>query len=154
KLCKAHKVLSVEIGKQKIQSQKEDKFCDDQFIQELKDLKLENAVLKSSLNESNEINAKFVHGEKNLKIILGQQRFTLNKRGIGFTRRNKNQSHKNPFVRATNKICNYCGKFGQTSHKCFIRNDVHKGKLVWVPKGQTYNATNPKGPKLMWVPKH
>ena len=67
KLCKGHKALSIEIGKLKIQNQKEDKFCDDELIQELEELKLENVILKSSLNESKETNVKFVLGEKKFK---------------------------------------------------------------------------------------
>ncbi|GAV78392.1 LOW QUALITY PROTEIN: zf-CCHC domain-containing protein/UBN2 domain-containing protein [Cephalotus follicularis] len=52
--------------------------------------------------------------------------------------------------------CNVCGNNGHTSTSCFYKqnalNDLNfsRTKRSWVPKGTIF--TNPKGPKVCWVP--
>ena len=72
-LCKGHKALSFEVAK--LRKEIEDNklvnvVCDDKCIKELEELKIENDILKSSLDDANKTIAKFVEGEKNLNMLL------------------------------------------------------------------------------------
>ncbi|GAV89346.1 hypothetical protein CFOL_v3_32763 [Cephalotus follicularis] len=55
-----------------------------------------------------------------------------------------------------NIMCTHCGKYGHAFSSCFhkqnVLNDLNfsKAKRNWVPKGTI--LTNPKGPKICWVP--
>src|SRR5262249_8290398 len=119
-LCKGYKALSVEVRKLRAQNQNEHEFSNEELMHELEELKIENAILKSCLDESQDIMAKFVQGEKNSNAILGQQRYTLNKNGIRYKGTIRDKVHKSYFVKATSKTCNYYGNFGHIAHKCPI----------------------------------
>ena len=47
--------------------------CNDECLKKLEELRNENEMLKSSLEEANKAIAKFVEGEKNLNMLLSQQ---------------------------------------------------------------------------------
>ena len=130
---------------------------DDKYIKELEELKIKNDILKSSLDDANITIAKFFEGEKNLNMLLNQQRLVLDKGGIGFNKTNKDRSSRSYFVRATYNTCNYYGTVGHIAHNCTIRKDMSgnaKKRYVWVPKGQVHLVkANPKGPKHKWVSK-
>ena len=57
------------------------KDVNDECMKELEKFKIENEMLKSSLEEANKAIAKFVEGEKNLNMLLSQQTPILDKRG-------------------------------------------------------------------------
>ena len=48
------------------------KYVDDKCMKELDELKIENEILKSSLEDANKTIAKFVEGEKSLNMLLSQ----------------------------------------------------------------------------------
>ncbi|GAV64551.1 zf-CCHC domain-containing protein/UBN2 domain-containing protein [Cephalotus follicularis] len=62
------------------------------------------------------------------------------------------------FHRRNNVVisCNTCGNHGHTPTSCFYKQNVlndlnfSRTNRSWVPKGT--NLTNPKGPKVCWVP--
>ena len=124
---------------------------DDKSIKEIEELRIENETLKSSLDDANKTIAKFIEGEKNLNIILKQQKLVLDKWGIGYKGKYNERSYRSYFVKATYNTCNYYGKIGHIAHTCAIRNNMNgydKRKYFWVPKGQVHMVkTNPKGPK-------
>src|SRR5262249_13423455 len=115
--------------------------CDDhsheEIVKELKNLKIENEKLKTSLSDANTTIAKFTKGENNLSTLLEKQIFESNKYGIGYDGNNSCKNHKTRFVRATYSTCKYCGKLGHIAHKCPIRKAMYLGqtsKFVWVPR--------------------
>ena len=57
--------------------------------------------MKSSLDDANITIARFFEGEKNLNMLLKQQRLMLDKGGIEFNKTNKGRSYKSYFVKAT-----------------------------------------------------
>nr|KYP56651.1 hypothetical protein KK1_002895 [Cajanus cajan] len=118
----------------------------------------ENADLKSTL-------AKFTNGNANLNILLGKQRNTFDRSGLGFNqsmsmpfkskkeafKKNQNfRKFKSNFSRQT--TCFYCCKRGHTIRNCYSRKyGVPNGEMVWVEKSQRLR-TNLQGP-FTWVPK-
>ena len=153
--------MNIEIANLKEELKSKNEVMDDEnynkSLKELEELKMENELLKSSLEDANKIIARFVEGEKNLNMILSQQRLMLDKGGIGYNGERKDRSYKSYFVRATHNTRNYCRKMGHIAHTCAIRNNMNrkiKGKYVWVPKGQVYFVkTNLEGLKHKWVSK-
>nr|KYP34086.1 Copia protein [Cajanus cajan] len=123
-----------------------------------KTLEKENADLKITL-------AKFTNGNANLNIILGRQRNTFDRSGLGFNQSmnmplkskkgvfKKNQvfrKYKSNFIRQT--TCYYCCKKGHTIRNCYSRKyGVPNGEMVWIKKSQRLR-TNHQGP-FTWVPK-
>ena len=124
---------------------------------ELEKLRIENEMLKSSLEEVNKTIAKFIEGEKKLNMLLSQQTPMLGKRGMCYNGENNERTYGNHFIRAKHNSCNYCGRMRHFAHTCFVRKSMKgkgKDKYVWVPKEQIYLIrTNPNGPKLKWIPK-
>lgn len=104
--------------------------------------------------------AKFVQGEENLNIMLGAQRSSLDKQGIGYnlvknitSTTNKirvinNKPRNKPLYCSPFVTCKNCGLKGHFDTNC---NKI-KIKQVWVKKRDLI-ATNNTGPKQIWVPK-
>jgi len=72
--------------------------------------------------------------------LLGSQRISFNKQGIGYNPFNKKKTYKNFFVQEASRntphtICNYCLRKGHISHLCPLRKPNTKIIQVWVPKG-------------------
>nr|KYP32980.1 Retrovirus-related Pol polyprotein from transposon TNT 1-94 [Cajanus cajan] len=118
----------------------------------------ENADLKSTL-------ARFTKGNANLNILLGKQRNTFDRSGLGFNPSTSIPivSKKVAFVKSQNfrklksnfsrqATCFYCCKRGHTIRNCYSRKyGVPSGKMIWVEKSQRLR-TNQQGPST-WVPK-
>jgi hypothetical protein len=115
-------------------------------------------ILKIEIEDLQNTLAKFTMGRENLNIILGNQKGTYNKAGLGYHPKNHeklfrkffrpNKTSSSPFVK-----CFYCGREGHTSSICNLRkNNDMNGKWKWIPKGTLPNA-NSQGPKMFWVPK-
>ncbi|PKA50076.1 hypothetical protein AXF42_Ash021107 [Apostasia shenzhenica] len=71
----------------------------------------------------------------------------------------KNLSHAHMYT-MPHIICNFCNKHGHVSHTCMIRRSMLSSRITsyaWIPKGIMHVnntiATNPIGPKFIWVPK-
>jgi len=83
---------------------------------------------------------KFSKGEENLNKILGTQKISFDKEGIGY-HFNKKKYYKNFFVKSTNYesdtsiTCNYCCKIGHISTHCLIKRKCPNCIQIWVPKG-------------------
>uniref|UniRef100_A0A151UET3 Retrovirus-related Pol polyprotein from transposon TNT 1-94 n=1 Tax=Cajanus cajan TaxID=3821 RepID=A0A151UET3_CAJCA len=121
-------------------------------------LEKENVDLKIYLT-------KFTNGNANLNIILGRQRNTFDRSGLGFNQSmnmplksekgvfKKNQVfkiYKSNFIRQTTFY--YCCKKGHTIKNCYSRKyGVPNGEMVWIKKSQRLR-TNHQGP-FTWVPK-
>ena len=72
--------------------------------------------------------------------LLGPQRMSFNKEGIGYNTFNKKKTYKNLFVHEASKnkphtICNYCLRKGHISYSCPLRKPNTKIIQLWVPKG-------------------
>ena len=72
--------------------------------------------------------------------LLGSQRMSFNKEGIGHNPFNKKKNYKNFFVHETSKdkshtVCNYCLRKGHISYSCPLKKPNTKIIQVWVPKG-------------------
>ena len=105
----------------------------DEYLKELKELKIESEILKSSLEDANKAIVKFVDSEKNLNMLLSQQKLILDKGGIGYYGKRKDRTYKSYFVRATHNTCNYCGRMRHIAHTCSIRKSMNgKGKEKYV----------------------
>ena len=84
-----------------------DVICDDKCMKKLEKLKIKNKILKSSLKDGKKAISKFVDGEKNLNMILSQQKLILDKGGIWYTNKHKDTAYRSYIVRVTNNTCNY-----------------------------------------------
>ena len=85
--------------------------------------------MKSSLENTNKTIAKFVEGEKNLNMLLHQQKLVLDKMELDIMESTK--IDKSYFVKATQNTCNYCDEICHITHTCAIRNGLNgniKGK--------------------------
>ena len=93
-------------------------------------------------------------------MILTSQKCVFNKQGLGF-KSSKNQKYfKNYFVNESTSAspsttCKFCGRGGQISSTCPLRNSSQKNsiakvKKIWIEKSK---VTNPQEPKKIWVPK-
>ena len=104
--------------------------------------------------------SKFVKGKRNLNALLGIQKSSYDKGGVGFVYGNHDKCQRNFFVRATQNStpslkCNFCGKNGHLSQSCFYKNSHAYDSHGWVSRRQPLKKqdTNLKGPKMIWVPK-
>ena len=85
--------------------------------------------------------SKFSKGEENLNKILGTQKMSFNKEGIGFNPFNKKKCYKNFFIKQTNYknetsiTWNYCCKIGSISTHCSIKRKGPSCIEIWVSKG-------------------
>ena len=121
-------------------------------------LKEENFSLKRKVNSLTKDLANFVKGKENLDLILGIQKYSLDKEGLGYSVSNCEKYYRNFFVKASTSsnhliYCNYCGIKGHISSSCYIKkNDLKKRNFVWIQKGtkRPYSIeTNQKGPKMI-----
>jgi len=83
---------------------------------------------------------KFTKGQDSLDKLLGSQRMSFNKEGIGYNPFNKKKTYKNFFVHETSKnkshtTCNYCPKNGHVSYSCPFKKSSPRLVQIWVPKG-------------------
>ena len=87
-----------------------------------------------------------VNSSKNLDLMLGSQRPYFDKTRLGFEKEDVKKLAKN----SQSKIptCIYCFKKEHSFEKCFSRREAKRQK-VKKPK----KITNPKGPKMIWIPK-
>ena len=126
-------------------------------MKELEEPKIENDMLKSSLEDTNKTIVKFVEEEKNPNMLQNQQKLLLDKGAIGYNGKHKDRNYRSSFVKATQSTFNCCGKLGHIFHTCAIRNNMNgnvKKRYIWVPKDQVHLIkTNPEGPKHKTVPK-
>ena len=86
--------------------------------------------------------------------------FFFYKQGLRFKSSNNQKYFKNYFVKESTSAspsitCNFCGKGGDISSTCSLRNGSQKNsngkaKKIWIEKSK---VTNPQGPKKIWVPK-
>ena len=122
--------------------------------------------------------AKFVHGEETLNAMLGDQRSTLDKAGVGYNQVKRNifkQSYKRGSMKykMPYEKCKDCGKKGHAtsqSRSCGIQDHSSKPSSynkfvhasvniaqIWIKKVDRHlykiHDTNTSGPKVMWVPK-
>ena len=128
----------------------------------LTSLKEENFSLKRKLNSLTKDVENFVQGRENLDLILVVQKYSLHKGGFGYSYSNCQKYYKNFFVEAFSSSknpmhCNYYGIKGHISSLCYKKkNNLKKGKYVWIQKGtkKPYsNEISQKGPNMIWVPK-
>ena len=83
------------------------------------------------------VSCKLTQGKDNLDQILGNQRYSLSKNGIGYALNNLQKNNKMAFVKASHTssfCCNYCGNFGHIASMCNFRKNI-RIKQIWVPKG-------------------
>ena len=115
----------------------------------------ENASLKGKVDELTKDLASFVKGRENLDILLGKQKCSFDKAGLGFNQGKTEKYYKNFFVKASALTtpyitCNYCGKKGHFAYACV--NKKNGSNKMWIAKGLSSNS-NLQGPKKIWVPK-
>jgi len=72
--------------------------------------------------------------------LIGSQRMSFHKEGIGYNPFNKKKTYKNFFVQEASKnashiICNYCLRKGLISYSCPLKNPNMKIVQIWVLKG-------------------
>ena len=118
----------------------------------------ENVSLKEKIDELTKDLAKFVKGKENLDTLLGSQKCSLDKAGLGFNQSKRQKYYKNFFVKSSASTtpymtCNYCGQKGHISHTCAIKKNG--SNMIWVPKATKELSlySNYQGPKRIWVPK-
>ena len=101
---------------------------------------------------------KFTLNAKKLQMIFNNQKVVFDKAWIGFKTQKKQKFLKNFFVKESSLISQnviyFC--YDKTRHKSYVCNfrkvkDSQNIKKVWILKGTM--ATNPKEPKMIWVPK-
>jgi len=128
----------------------------------------ENNLLQSKVNKLELIIQKFSTGEKSFNMLLGNQLFANNRKGLGFDRENSHTT--NQFVRPRRFIpkCVNCGEIGHSDINCLHKSRHRtvnqfrkpnnsilssvKYRRVWVPKG-TFVNTNGVKYKQVWVRK-
>ena len=103
-------------------------------------LEKEKQKIQSKCGAFEKLALKFTKGQDNLEKLLGSQRMSFNKEGIGYNPLNKKKAYKNFFIKETSKneshtTCNYCLRNGHISHSCPLRKTNNKIIQVWVPKG-------------------
>ncbi|GAV89344.1 hypothetical protein CFOL_v3_32761 [Cephalotus follicularis] len=132
-------------------------------------LEKENETLKVEIDALKKTFSKFSNSSEKLDNFLGLQRCVFNKAGLGYDEMN-NVKHFQKYLEkkdnqkiSSSRTCNYCKRYGHTTHTCYHKkNDMHKKnwllknkllklRTIWVPKGTFF--TNPPRPKATWVPK-
>lgn len=124
------------------------------FINKCTSLLNENAALKTKTKNLEIALSKFSKGEKSFRMLLGNQLYANNKKGLGFrkTHINMNNNAKGGSVFPK---CIKCEKIGHSYEKCQNRNNNKKFIQTWVPKGSTSNCNRfgfDKN-KQIWIPK-
>jgi hypothetical protein len=115
-------------------------------------------ILKDKVEDLNNVLAKFTMGRDKLDIILGNQKGSYNKAGLGYQpkrdslpfKRNfsPNKTSSRPFVK-----CFYCNKSGHTSSICNLRKNQYLNNRWEGISNGTLPKANSQGPKMIWVPK-
>lgn len=98
--------------------------------------------------------AKFTLGISNLEVVLGSQRWVINKHGINYSAKSEKVNSKkfSDFSKPSSVTCFYCNTIGHISNTCYYKKDgIPKEKFKWIPKKLT-QTTNSKGFKFIWVP--
>ena len=103
-------------------------------------LENEKKELQSKHEGLEKVVLKFSKGQENLDKLLGSQRMSFNKEGIGYNLFNQKKNYKNFFVHETSKdkshtVCNYSLRNGHISCSCPLKKPNTKIIQVWVPKG-------------------
>jgi len=98
---------------------------------------------------------KFTKGQDNFDKLLGSQRMSFNKEGIGCNPLNEKKTCQNFIIQETSKnkshtTCNYCFKSHHISYSGPLIKTNNKIIQIWVPKGtRPYNMVkNNVAPKL------
>ena len=122
------------------------------FVKSVQSNKTEREVqLEQNVKSLQKDLANFVHGQENLNAILGAQRSSLSKQGLGYkpisehslkTQKNFKPKYASPFIK-----CMICKRKGHFMNNC----------RSYIPfNNHTCDSsvnTNTKGPKVKWVPK-
>ena len=113
----------------------------------------EKMVLKKSDDDFSFIVIAY-RWKKNLEELLGSQRQSLSKHGLGYIPFTKKKSSKTIFVKqgfSKDDACSYCGKNGHCASSYKLRQSTFIGiKRIWVPKETILSSlvnTNQKGSK-------
>ena len=118
-------------------------------------------TLKARINDLANSLEKFTNGKKNLDTLLGNQRLSFNKEGIGYGQNDSKNFFKNicfrkSFGNQPHATCFYCGQKGHTIQSCIYKKNQYcplpGEKLIWIPKSIKSPRTNNVGPKTIWVP--
>jgi len=101
-------------------------------------LQTKKQVVQSKCEGCEKLVLKFSKGQENLDKLLGSQRMSFDKEGIGYNIFNKKKVYKNFFVQSTaqniSHICNYYIKNGQMSYSCSFRKSSPRLVQIWIPK--------------------
>ena len=125
--------------------------------EEIDKLKIDKKGLVEKVENLTLISSKLTQGKDNLDKILGSQRYTLSKNGVGYGMNDLQKNDKANLVKISHSSfprCTHCKKYGHIVSICYYRNT--KIKQVWVPKGTILPnmlKSNQLGPKKVWVPK-
>jgi hypothetical protein len=139
--------------------------CDDSLV-------IENDVLAKKVSSLTNDLEKAYGGKAKLDFILGSQRCSLNREGLGYVPKKGNNAfakHKTTFVKEYDKVCHKCHKKGHIKKDCpkyknvsfahcyVLTHDsrgVHakfvgtpivcaKKNVIWVPKALVTNIQGP-----------
>ena len=148
--------------------------CDVTLMVENDMLKNENEMLKHEIESLSYDLSRCYDGKNNLKHLLGCQKFSLNKEGLGYAPKKGKKAfatQKTNFVKNKAKMfIGECSKKNEVSfniaNSCYILKKNANGNVIakfvgnpktcakknaiWVPK---VLVTNLQGPKQVWVPK-
>ena len=111
----------------------------------------ERDALKKELEKVKPFVEKFIYSSEKLNMLLNNQRAIFNRAGLGYKSKQRQKYFKNFFISASYTVtCICCGKSGHKAYHCLYKNS-NSLKKIWVPKETI--LTNPKRPKMTWVPK-
>ena len=99
----------------------------------------EKFLLKKEVEKFSNIAYKLTNGKENLEKLLGSQRQSLSKHGLGYNYFTPKKSSKIAFVKQRNFVdnaCSYCGVYRHFAYSCNLRQPRKVGtKNIWVSKG-------------------
>ena len=111
----------------------------------------ENLLLKKEVEKFSNIATKLTKGKENLEKLLGSQRQSLSKHGLGYIPFTTKKYSKIVFVKEgymNDDSCSYCNMHGHYAKSCKLKHLRYVGiKKIWVPKGTILPnlvRTNPK----------
>ena len=122
------------------------------LVKKNKNLIKKNKNLTKDLEKTKSLIDRFTLSSTRLDMMLKSQRTVFDKAGLGYRCYDKQKTINYLYKKSSKDhlTCFHCGKVGHKSYTCRINNS--KVKQVWVIKGT--NNSNPKGPKIAWVPKN
>ena len=152
-------ILSLERGNKNLKEKEVDshdcnfsKPKEDELVEKIKDL--ENIIFR------------FTEGKNNFEKLLGSQKQSIEKSGLGFDPYKKLALKDSKFIKEStfskNVTCFHCNRVGHYRSTCPLKDkNYHTSlfrpvKMIWIPKGTAamYNiVSNIQGPKQIWVPK-